>query len=385
MALSISKSSPFAAAAQPIVAYLALVLASVLALASLPQQGYAFQLEEADPYSDLGYQLIHGINGPTGGRFTLGSRFLDGKITNPSAESEQFDRSVGIITRTEYTAGLTGFSVHAALVGSGYRRLISNKGTGSSVTESRFYETSVQLLAAKPILGDLQLVAGVHYDMLPKYRASTESVPTGDSSQKFSHIKYGGLSLMSYKLGLIKGSGNQQVGFLLGSHAKSTRSITVDAGTAGSANEEPDRQLSQVHHKPQTLTFSFVRGAPANRLRFELSAINGNRGNQNTEQGYTASDFFSVLRVGKGFAVAAFPLEAALVYKTFSYKDSSRVTVDTISAGALHLSSQILTPVGTVAVHVYGSLGKEGQSITEINRQFDVVGFGATAGLSLGL
>lgn len=379
MALSAFRSTPRARDSKALASLREMLVFYALAgvVALCPWEGYGYQLEEADPYSDLGYQLIHGINGPIGGRFTLGSRFLDGKITNPSAQTEQFDRSVGIVTRTEYTANLNGFSLNAALVGSGYRRLISNKGAGSSVTESRFYETSVQVLAAKPILGDLLLVAGVQYDMLPKYRASTESDNTG--SQKFSHIKYGGLSLMSYKLGLIKGSGNQQVGFLLGSHAKGTRSITVDSGT-----EEPDRELSQVQHKPQTLTFAFVRGAPANRLRFELSAINGNRGNQNTEQGYTASDFFSVLRVGKGFAVAAYPLEATLVYKTFSYKDSSQVAVDTISAGAVHLSSQIPTPVGVVSAHVYGSLGKEGQSITEINRHFDVVGFGATAGLSLG-
>lgn len=346
--------------------------ASMLALALSPA-AYSLQMEEAKPYSDLGYQLVKGLRGPVGGNFSAGVRFLDGNVSNPSADTTSYDRTMAITTKNGYTLTAGSVTINALMEATGFRRLISRDKPVGSVTEAVFYETALQVLAAKTLTGDLALVGGLSYDFLPSYRSTTES----DNDPKFSHVRYGSLGLMAFRAGVIKGSGNQQVGILVGTHAQTTRKITAVSGTA-----EPPRDLEQTLHKPQTLTFAFMRGAPATRLRFELAAINGNRQNENTEQGYTASDFFSVLRISKGFPVASYPLEATLVYKTFSYKSSSRVTVDTISAGALHLSSAIPTPVGNLAVHLYGSVGKEGQSIAEVNRQFDVIGFGGSVGLA---
>lgn len=334
---------------------------------------FSLQMEEAKPYSDLGYQLARGLRGPLGADFTVGVRFLDGNVSNPSAESTSFDRTMAISTRSGYTMTAGSVTINALLTATAFRRLIARDKPVGSVTEALFYESALQVLAAKILTGDLALVGGISYDYLPAYTSTTES----DNDPKFSHLRYASLGLLAFRAGLLKGSGTQQVGILVGTHGKASRTVTADSGTS----EEP-RQLEQTMHRPQTLTFAFMRGAPATRLRFELAAINGNRRNENTEQGYTASDFFSVLRISKGFPIGPYPLAATLVYKTFSYKSSSRVTVDTISAGALHLTSQVPTPAGNLAVHLYGSLGKEGQSIAEVNRQFDVIGFGGSLGLT---
>lgn len=343
----------------------------LIALAS--PVAFSLQMEEAKPYSDLGYQLTRGLRGPMGGDFSFGVRFLDGNVSNPSAETTTYDRAMALTTRNGYTLTVGSVTINMLMAATGYRRLIARDKPVGSVTEAIFFETGLQVLAAKVLTGDLALVGGIAYDLFPSYKSTTES----DNDPKFSHVSYGSLGLTSFRAGVIKGASGQQVGILVGTHAKATRTVTADSGTS-----EPPRELAQTMHKPQTLTFAFMRGSPGTQLRFELAAINGNRQNENTEQGYTASDFFSVIRISKGFPVASYPLAATLVYKTFSYKSSSRVTVDTISAAGLHLRTAIPTPAGTLTVHAYGSLGKEGQSIAEVNRQFDVIGFGGSVGLT---
>lgn len=304
----------------------------------------------------------------------LGIKFFDGQIDSNATNQITHDRTVAVSNKTLFTMAI-GSDLKAGIYfnGIGFRRLLSINRPVEINSERFFYELYSKFILIKTLPSGINLWLGYNYSLFPKYNYQTDYLISDNSPQ----TNFDTHNHSFFEFGFFQTTGNQAAGILVSTKAKAKRKIRQRI--LGSGEE---LQYNESHIKPDSLTFIFERGSK-DKLLFELEAINGDKANESKEQGYTATDFYSIYRIGGEFFLGPVSLKTILSYKSFTYKSSKLVTIDGISEGGLHFKSKIPTPIMDVKVHFYGTYGKEGQSLQELNSTYRLIGFGSTIGIEM--
>jgi hypothetical protein len=292
--------------------------------------------------------------------FWLDQRFrmFDGFVTNDQTNGRRIDR------RMIYLAGVglerplgSQLSVRVDARGDVMTRRQIDALSPEVVTDERVVTARPSAAVTYITPAGLEIFGGARMIASPAY---TQSV---DSSAGKTKIRRGKSSLLSPHVGLTRRLASGAGGFYYQFGEETDRSVTKSVSDGSSL------EMTEVVHEPTTLGVFGQFSAGLTDWTVEGVAVSAGEGGERTDSGMTIRDDY--MRIS-GMGVFVKSYKAGLGYQTAKYSKSAYMDLDSIPyvmAQAGYLSDQA---GNIIEGGVQMLLGRDKQSIPEINARYEV-------------
>lgn len=311
------------------------------------------------------------------GQFTTFTNtvLVDGSITSLPTEAITYDRTLinfadiaGIIPLSDKV------SMRLDLMTQYSMRIKEGAEEPRKISRETWAEIYPRLDLTFLTQNSLEVFLGLTYANYSAFERRTES----DSIETVWH--YGEAVMPIPHVGVTKRTGSFEGGFYYKLRAEKSRPIKKYTSQDDSQLEFEDRI-----YDPATIGIFFQGRFGEYRLFSEFTAVQASDGGDTTDTGEKVMEDYTIARVMGYIPInpAVFNMRIFAIHKTLSYADNRNVTLSTIPMTSLHMQFLRGPENSNTYIGLIYSTGKDGQSLPEFNAEYDIKGYGVTAGLHL--
>lgn len=344
----------------------ALVLILTLNKASL---SWAHDYEVLFPYS-LGRDALEfsaGFDTKLDSRVFL----VDGNVESLGTHAVTFDRTliahIRSITNVQVADRLFARLGMSAVAN---RRKVEGQELPRTVKDESFYDFKPRVELTFYTQTNLEVFTGINYRVTSGFRSVTKSIDLETTEV------YGSASMDYPHFGFVKRAAAFQGGFLFQQGAEKARSVKKSNNI-----DQTTLTLEDHIHDPTTISIfaKFKRGTLD--LYGEFSAIHAGDGGNKSEDGTTVEEDYIKLSFGLDIPLGFIDLDNRLIYKTLSYADNRNVSFKTMPQFGYHVNGSFKLGSLEISGGLVLGYGKDSQSISEFNANYQLIAFGGSASI----
>lgn len=341
----------------------------LLLVLSSPAAAFEYEVLQLETVAHEAGTVGKGWAGGVSGRVVL----LDGEVQVLGTETTQYDRVfINQVRAYQQMPLASNLNFRLALAAESLYQKQEGKEVPRIITEAQWGELKPRAEFIYSAQNGLDVVVGVEsYYISSISRESKASNFTAKDSYESVTVTYPHVAV-------VKRNSNYDAGFAFVKSSEKTRHLSK-TNSLDSTNIEVDDMV----FVPTSVSLFYRGRASFGSYHGEFTAVEASGGGNKTSTGSTVKEDYFRVHFGGSFNLggSALRFEPTLVYKSLSYADNRNVTLDTIPAFGLHLN--LVVDQGIPAyIGIIGVRGKDGQSLTEFNAKYKLLGYGAAAGVN---
>lgn len=296
---------------------------------------------------------------------------FDGVIVNHQTESKHYDRRLGLGFGAGFENPLSpNFSFRLDLRGEAVKRRVSDLGVPETVSDESYLNLRPIASATYVTPAGLEIYAGALWTILPGYKRTTRF---GSDDAK---VNYASTQFLTPHVGVTRRGGIGAVGLFYQFGKEQKRSVTKTTSDGSSLD------MSETKQEPTMLGLYGQFNAANAQWVLEGAAVSEGEGGERTESGDTLRDDHLEIAIT---GVWQSSIKAGLGYQTARYSKSAYMDLDSVPfvTGKLLWISEgqgLNMQLGCV-----GAVGRDKQSIPEMNARYEVNAFSVVGGISRGI
>ncbi|MCX6118426.1 MAG: hypothetical protein NT027_12860, partial [Proteobacteria bacterium] len=307
---------------------------------SLPSD-YAIQFSKSRRYSiDVGFGLF------------------DGEVKNKQADSKRIDRRLSSHTGLEVDSPLVGpFSLRIGAIGETIRqRQVESLEPQTIIDSTTLTLYPVSALTYVTPAG-LEIYGGLSGFLQPTHTQVIKSELESATSKHSNAVAY------ATHFGVTRRGGSGAAGFTYQLGKQSTRTVKKEASDGSTID------LNEAVHLPTTISIYAQFDSAGAKWTILASSLSAGEGGERAESGSSLRDDYLKFRLTADLASG---FQASVGYQTASYSKSAYIDLDSIPIITSKLAYVIQDQGRRVFVGPDCKVGRDKQSIPEVNAEYKV-------------